>query len=485
MRSILSFLLVLGYVVAAHAQAVQVSPIDHNTSADDFAPAPTQNGRVLIISSDKSGRQQLYGMERTSSGWDVPVRLRGDVNDGDMVGAASLTSDGQTMVFSATNHDVEGHGRTDLYMAKKSGGSWNNITNLGGTVNSQYFDSQPTLAADGTIIIFTSDRPGGLGGTDLYISQLVNGTWSAARPLDGANSPANEMGAVLNPDGKTVTFASDKAGGLGGFDIYVGTLSNGKLSNIRAAEAPINSAASEMFYASVPNSNQAFFARTSASGDYDIYTAVPNPFPGDPVTTVEGVVQDITNKQPLGADMVVTDLTTQKVIATLRSDDQTGEYVVTLPAGRVYSITAKSPGYLFHSERYQVPPNAKSQVIKKDIYLSPLKGGGARLLVFFDFDKSELKSESYPELERVIELLRQNPGMKVRFEGHTDDQGEAAYNQNLSEKRAKAVADYVVSGGITASHVSSVGFGKTQPLMDGASDEARAMNRRVEMKVVQ
>jgi outer membrane protein OmpA-like peptidoglycan-associated protein len=189
-------------------------------------------------------------------------------------------------------------------------------------------------------------------------------------------------------------------------------------------------------------------------------------------------------KNPVSADMIVTDLTTQKTVAKLRSDDETGKDFVTLPAGHVYSITAKAPGYLFHSERYEVPPNDKGQTITKDIDLSPLAGGGGRLLVFFDYDKSELKSESYPELERVIELMRENTNLRMRFEGHTDDQGAADYNKTLSEKRAKAVSDYIVSGGIASNRVESVGFGKTKPLADGTSEDARALNRRVEMKVL-
>lgn len=465
------------------AQDVQITPFDNNTDSDDFAPAPTNHGRVVIMSSSRSGEQQLYSIERTSSGWSEPSKLKGDVNDGEQVGAAALTPDGQTMIFSAFQHDVEGQGRTDLYMATRQNGKWIDVTNLGSSVNSSAYDAQPTLSADGRTLYFVSDRANGKGGTDVYVSQWNGSSWSAARPLDGVNTAANEMSPVIAADGRTLTFASDRSGGSGGYDIYVAKIDGMNVSGVKSAGAPINTGADELFYASIPNSNQAYFTRMNASGDYDNFLAVPNPFPSEPVTLIEGVVSDAISKEPLGSEMTVTDLTTGKAVAKLRSDDKSGAYFVTLTPGRVYSITAKRNGYLFHSERYDVPPTAKGQTITKDIALSPINGGGGRLLVFFDYDKAELKSESYPELERVIELLRDNPNMKMVFEGHTDDQGDDSYNDGLSKRRAKAVLDYVVNGGIDAGRVSSEGYGEKRPLMEGTSDEARAMNRRVEMKV--
>ena len=157
---------------------------------------------------------------------------------------------------------------------------------------------------------------------------------------------------------------------------------------------------------------------------------------------------------------------------------------MTLSPGRVYSVTASTKGYVFHSERYEVPPGAKGKTVKKDIYLSPLADGGDQLLVFFDYDKSELKSESFPELERIIELLRENPKVRLRFDGHTDDQGSDEYNEKLSQRRAEAVRDYIVAGGVPTARLEARGLGKRKPMMQGSTDEARASNRRVEMKVI-
>ena len=480
-------LVVVGFSSAfqATAQNIQISPLDNNTSSDDFAPSPTNHGRMLIVSSAESGQQRLYMMERTSSGWNSLSELDGDVNEGSQVGTTALPSDGQTMIFAAFEHDVVGQGRTDLYSATKQDGSWGNVKNMGGMINSNGYDSQPTITADGRTLYFVSDRFGGKGGTDIYMSTWTGKEWTVAKPVEGVNTAQDEMSPQIAADGRSLSFASNRPGGAGGHDIYTATVENGRASNVKRLEAPINTESDELFYVSIPNSNQAYFTRMNASGDYDNFMAVPNPFPGGAVTLVEGIVRDAVTKKPLGADITVTDLSTGKAVAQLRSDDRTGEYYVTLTPGRQYSITARRAGYLFHSERYDVPPDAAGQTFKKDIDLSPLEGGGGRLLVFFDYDKSELKPESYPELERVIELMRENPSIRMKFEGHTDDQGADDYNIDLSRRRASTVKDYIVNGGIDVKRVESDGFGKSRPLIKDTTEEARAMNRRVEMRVIQ
>lgn len=489
MRTISTLLLMMMMSTFGLAQQVQVLPLDHNTSDDDVAPSITGHGRVLVVTRDEGGEgQRLFRMERSSGGWTSPGELGGDVNDAVHAGAASLTPDGQFMVFSAYDHDAGGNGRTDIYSARLIDGKWKNVMNLGSGVNSTAYDAQPSISADGRTIYFSSDRPGGKGGTDIYVSTFDGTTWSAARPLDGINTAANETAPVINADGTTFTFASNRAGGSGGLDIYTARITNGAATGIKNAGTMINTAADEAFYVSVPNSDQAFFSRTTERGDYDNFSVVPNPFPSDPVTLVEGTVKDAETGKPLAADITITDVATGKKVGDLRSDDQTGQYFVTLAAGRVYAVTASAPGYVFHSDRYEVPPGSKGSTVNQDIALRPLNGSGDgngdRLLVFFDFDKSELKSESFSELERVIELLRTNTAVKVQFEGHTDDQGTDAYNNTLSEKRAQAVQTYVTAAGIAPARVSAKGFGKTQPLMQGSSEEARAKNRRVEMRLV-
>ncbi|MBU3742033.1 MAG: hypothetical protein FGM24_07070 [Candidatus Kapabacteria bacterium] len=483
-NTILLLALLCSVTLSAFAQTVTIDPMPNNTAYDDFAPTATNHGKVIIFSSDLNGKgQRLMSMEQSNGTWSSASKLKGDVNDAVHSGAAALTPDGQSLIFSSYEHDAKGNGRTDLYVAYKRNGKWVDVMPLAATVNSSSYDAQPSISADGRTLYFVSDRPGGQGGTDIYTSTWDGDAWSIAVPVGSINAASNEMSPVIAADGQTLYFASDRFGGAGGFDIYVAKVHNGTATDVRRLKEPINTTANELFYSALPNSDRAMLSRTTAVGDYSNYTVTPNPFPGEPVTLVEGFVRDASSRKLLGAEITVTDLKSGKRVATLRSDDVTGAYFVTLTAGRVYSITATAEDHIFHSERYEVPSGAKGQTLNKDIELSRIEGGVGRLLIFFDLDKSELKSESMPELERVVDLLRKQPSIRVQFEGHSDDQGTDDYNDGLSQRRADAVRTYITSAGIDSSRLKAKGFGKRRPMVKGSSEEARQQNRRVEMKL--
>ncbi|MCX7737330.1 MAG: OmpA family protein [Candidatus Kapabacteria bacterium] len=486
-KIILILILFLSY--SGFSQKIEITPLEINSSRDDFNSAITQNSRVIYFTSERKGRQQyVYMTQRTASGWSNPEMLNSEINSGDEIGAVTLTPDGQFMIFSAFNHPKLGQGRTDLYSAKKIDGDWTAVRNLGPMINSDYWDSQPCLTSDGNTLYFVSDRPGGFGGTDIYVSRKTRDGWSRPENLGPTvNSSYDEMSPVIGSDNKSLTFASNKPGGYGGFDIYFTKLTNNNFSTPRNAGEPINSSADEYYYYSLPNSKYAYFSsdRSGGEGALDIYMAFPNPFASESVVLVSGTVSDALTKFPLGADITVTDLGSRTKVAEMRSDDKSGLYYVVLQPGKVYSITASKKGYVFYSDRIQIPTNEAGHEETKDIQLYPLAQGNTRLLVFFDFDKAILKDESIPELERIIEFLRDNPNVKIQLEGHTDDVGTDEYNDKLSLNRANAVRDYLVSAGIESSRIKTAGYGKRRPLKKDTSEEARSLNRRVEMKIIE
>lgn len=491
MKSILTAFLIFACVCAATAQNgtsssdIVVNPLPFNSGDDDFAPFYLQNGKLLYFTSDRDGEQRVFLVQRTASGWGDPQMLSDIINEGDQVGAAAFTPDGQYMVFSAYGRPGSSMGRTDLYSARKVNGQWSEVRNLGPDINSPFWDSQPFISGDGNTLYFASDRPGGSGGSDIYMCRRTDKGWSAATNLGlNINTAADEMSPSIAADNERLYFASNRVDGLGGFDIYMIDLPKTTTkAPVKNVGAPVNSDADEYFYFSLPNANQAYFSSSRDGGSLDIYSAVPDPAPGKPVLIVHGVVKNVLTNQPLGSLITITDLNTATKIGEFQSDDETGEYFVTLAAGREYSVTASKEGYLFYSERFETPPNESGREIIYDIPLSPIENGHVRLLVFFDFDKAELQPESRAELDRVSEFLKSNPSISINIEGHTDDQGTAEYNKTLSENRAESVKRYLIAGGVPASRITSQGFGKTRPLMQGTTEEARAKNRRVEMRI--
>ncbi|MCC7437895.1 MAG: OmpA family protein [Armatimonadetes bacterium] len=481
------FLLLVAIATTASVSGQTVTSLNMNTTRDDFASTFTGNSRVMYLTSRINGNQRVFTAERNSSGWGAITELP-SVSEGDENGTVTLTPDGQLMIFSSLDNPVDGQGRTDLYSAQKINGEWTNIQNLGPEINSAYWDSHPSLSSDGRTLYFASDRPGGSGKVDIYISRYNNGKWGAAVNAGTAiNSSSDDLSPSVAPDNKTFYFASNRSGGSGGFDLYTAKASNSGFSGMKNMGSPINSAADEYFYTALSTADRAFFSsnRGGGAGGIDIYLVSPNPFPSEAVVNVHGVVSDASSKAPLGSTITITDLKTNQQVARLRSDDINGEYFATLVAGREYSITAERSGYLFYSERYEVPTSGLSQDIEKNISLSSIAGGSTRLMVFFDYDKSDLLPESVSELERLAEFMRSNPDTRIGLEGHTDDQGSDDYNDALSQRRAASVRQYLLDAGIPGARMETKGFGKRKPLVSGTSEEARRTNRRVEMRVLQ
>lgn len=505
----LSYIAVLLFILCASASAqenggqtpvkdrpeLQIAPLGINSAEDDFAPVPLRGGEMLVYTSTSPGpyggrgQQRIWMAARTPGGWGTPTATGQALARGEHVGSATLTPDGNFMIFAAYEWEVEedaGSGRTDLYSAELVQGEWRNITNLGPVVNSSDWDSQPALTPDGRTLYFASDRDGGMGESDIYVTHRTASGWTTPVNLGApVNTKENDLSPTIAPDAKSLFFASMGHGGVGGFDLFVATGSEANGSRWRSIEnlgTPINSTADDYYFVSIANSQNSYLS-SNRDGSLDIFTIYPNPFPPEALVTVGGHVLDIKTRRPVAASITVTDLSSGEVVATYRTDDRDGEYFVILSRGRRYSITAEAPDYIFYTDEYSIRPDAEAKDLRKDIELYRTSGGTTRLLVFFDFDRSELKNESKPELNRGIQFLQNNPGIRVEIAGHTDSVGVASYNKKLSQDRAESVRQYLIDGGVDGSRVVAKGYGEEQPATDNATEEGRARNRRVEMRV--
>ncbi len=481
----------LGQPPVEHRAEVRIATLGISAAgADDFAPAALRGGEDILFTSTRSGEQRLWRASRNDDGWSTPVTESAALEHARQIGVATLTPDGTFMIFAATDWDGEdadaAQGRTDLYSAELVRGRWSNIRNLGPNVNSGAWESQPSLAGDGSTLYFASDRSGGLGGTDIYVSVRNDGEWSRAVNLGAAvNTPADELSPSIAPDGKSLFFASNGHGGVGGFDLFVAGGGGDRGTGwgaIRNLGTPINSPADDFYFVSLPNSTNAYFV-SDRGGDMDVMVAYPNPFPAEAMVAVAGIVSDAATHTPVAAKITVTDLASGEVAATYTTDDRTGGYYVLLARGHRYSLTATAADYIFYSDEYSVAPNAPGREVRKNIDLNRASGGTVRLLVFFDYDRDELRNESRPELNRAAEFLRSHPQLHAEIAGHTDSVGSPAYNRGLSRNRAEAVRRFLVTQGIDAARLSAGGYGEEQPVDDNGTDDGRARNRRVEMRV--
>ncbi|HWF44016.1 MAG TPA: OmpA family protein [Candidatus Kapabacteria bacterium] len=463
---------------------------DVNTSSDDFALVPGPAGLYSYLTSDRSGgagRQDLYvarvplsAIQANQSGNFNSIR---EINTSENEGCATFTPDGNTMIFAAAGRS-DGLGSSDLYQADLINGTWQNTRNLT-ALNTSSWESQPSLSSDGKTLYFVSNRPGGYGGQDIYVSTRVGDNWTTPQNLGPiVNSAGMEASPFIAADNNTLYFSSNGHPGLGGYDVYVTHNTGGVWSQPEDAGVPINSAADDLFYSAELGTQHAFLAsnRSGTLGDLDIFSVEPNPFPPGGVTIVRGFVRDAMTRQPLSADITITNLQSGEEVARFRSADSTGLYLVVLQPGQTYSITAQAEGYLFYSDVYPVTSDTNVS-LRHDIDLNPTLSGKTRLLVFFDFNSSVLKKESFPDLNRAVTLLKNNPNMSVTVAGYTDSIGSAEFNLKLSDARARSVLDYLITHGIPASRVQAIGYGESNPIATNETDEGRAMNRRVEFQV--
>jgi outer membrane protein OmpA-like peptidoglycan-associated protein len=502
-----------------------------NTSLHDYSPIISSDGSTLIFTSNRSDDEKLikanmnyediYVSNKTASGWSEPKKISSNVNSKYNDAAASLSPDGKTLFL----YYEEGAG--DIYISKLEGGDWSTPKALNKNVNtSQYWETSATLSADGKKLYFASNRPGGIGELDLYVSDLTaNGDWGKATNLGPLiNTPENEDAPFIHPDGITLYFSSDGHPNLGNSDIFVTEFKGGKWQKPINLGWPINSWEYDGFFTVSADKKKGFFStmKEGGVGETDIYSITflepkykPKPKPVvveqkpkvekpknndfvDPlikaslekrvVTILKGKVIDENTASPLGATISLVDNETKKVITRITTDPATGDFELVIPHGGNYGVATEKVGYLFNSINFNLPKFAEYQEIDTHIIMVRAEVGSKVILknIFFDVGKADLKNESLAEVEKIQELLLGNPNLKVQINGHTDNTGNSASNKTLSLKRATAVVDYLVAHGVNAARLSAKGYGSERPIVSNDDETGgRELNRRTEIEITQ
>lgn len=488
----------LQFVKEAKANPVDFDPVrwDDKINSEylEYLPSVSIDGTV-IFTRRINGLENLFICKRDMEGnFTDPVMLDfGQINGN--IGAHFLSTDGN-MLFVSMDDRRKGYGSFDLFYSQKVDGQFSQLRNLGKTINSSKKDIQPNLSADGNTLYFVSDRNGGMGGTDIYKTTLVDSKWSNPVLLDTTfNTPYNEESPFIHPDGKTFYYRSDGRVGMGDFDIYVTRKDGDTWSTPENIGYPINTETSQGALFVDIHGQKAYYASDEGLDNLDIFEFdLPYEFQPEPVTYLLVRVTD-KDRNPLQSTLMITDLATGEE-TQLMTDGTTGEQSTILDTGKSYAITIKSEGYTFYSAHVDLLDEASAEVpyiyeatldriviaesTSQETVSEPIRLSN----IFFNSGEFVLLSTSNTEIQNLVNLLHQNPDTSIQIQGHTDDVGQDIDNMVLSEKRAQAVYDAVVAQGIDRSRLAYKGFGETTPIADNATEEGRRQNRRTEFVII-
>ncbi len=470
-----------------------------NSPDDEYWPSLTADGQKMMFTRQQApGKQSEYGPSQedffisllSNNLWQKSVNAGTPLNTSQNEGAQSLSSNGNYMYFTACDRPGA-FGSCDIYFSSYSDGKWSEPSNVGSPVNTKSWESQPSISADGKTLYFSSSRPGGFGGKDLWYSMFTEkNIWSKPVNMgEKINSDGDEMSPFIHFDGKTLYFSSDGKVGMGGFDIYYSRMNDDSTwAEPQNLGYPINSYNDELGLIIEAAGQKAYFSsvRDKSNGkdifSFNLYeSARPNS-----VSYMKGKVFDKETGKLLKADYELINLSTGKT--TIKSTtDLTGNFLVCLPSGFNYGINVNKAGYLFYSESFMLEGmHTAAEPYIKRINLNPIRVGGEMQLsnVFYEVDSWELKKESVSELNILANLLKINESITIEIGGYTDSTGSSEYNKTLSEKRALSVVNYLISKGIKSERLKYKGYGNTSPLGDNITVEGRKLNRRTEAKVL-
>jgi len=479
-------------------QARQV-PVDYNpynmgdsinSEVDEYLPSLTADDETLIFTRRTAQSEDFYISSRIDSVWTIAEPMPKPLNSVQNEGAHCLTADGNTMYFTACYRN-DTYGGCDLYYSKKTIFGWDRPINLGATINTDHWESQPTISYDGKTLYFISNRPNGYGGSDIWFSKLqADSSWGAPENLGPVvNSRKDDISPYIHPDDQTLYFASDGLPGMGKLDIYFcKRAEDGSWNTPVNLGYPINTEKDESSLFVNLSGRIAMFSSQArdSKGANDIYFfELPENLRPEKVIYVKGEVRDKHDKRPLNSLVDVVDLNTGNVVHSAETFVTDGKFLISLPAGKSFAFNVSRPGYLLYSENFTVDTTQSASTVY-NIALEKIQLGSEVVLknIFYQTNAFTLEERSAAELEKLARFLSKNPTMVIEIQGHTDNVGSKNYNKDLSQNRAKTVYEALLQLGVQANQLVYQGYGDGQAVADNSTEIGRATNRRTQFKVL-
>ena len=466
-------------------------PKSVNKFQSQYFPVLTADRETLIYTGNQDSDENIYVTSIKDKVWTEPVSISEKINTTQNEGTASISADGRTLVFTSCG-GRKGFGSCDLFISYKQGDDWTSPQNLGLNINSGEWESQPSLSADGRTLYFVSDRKGSLGKRDIWVSKLDStNMWAKAINVGSpVNTTEDDLSPFIHANGKTLFFASEGHVGMGGLDLYFTENQQDKWKIPENLGYPLNTFEDQVALFITADAKKAYYSlerdqddkyRRAKIVEIEVPASLQAKFKA--TSFLKGIVYDSKTKQKLQADIELIALKNNELLGKISSDAQTGTYTSVLTNGGEYAVFVSKKGYFFKSLSFDFSDKIGLDKIL-DIPLEPIKKEAKEILnnIFFDTAKWDLKSESTAELDKLVGLLKANPDLPIEISGHTDDVGKDADNLLLSQKRAKAVVDYLAQKGVNILKIKAEGYGKTLPYLPNISDENRKLNRRIEVK---
>lgn len=500
-----------------------------NSPLDDYSPCVSMDGSMLMFTSNrdngkpsKSGYDwdhDIYVSYLNDGKFSKPKNMGNEINTADNETSGMLSYDGTKLLVYK-----EVDGQYDIFESQLKGSKWVPMISFSPQINTKDNQTFCSFNANGKKLYYINDRKKGEAnyGTDIYVSQRMD---KSSRKYEfpntagkAVNTKFNEGSVYMHPNGDLMFFSSEGHNSMGGYDIFVSRRKQGQWGEPENLGWPINTPYDDHFFAFTASEKYAYIAsnRGGGKGGIDIYkvtfwgpdkfheidtedyllASIANPIT-DPhiekavevkrksLTVFKGVTVDALTDGAVEAQIEITDNSTGKKIQTFTTNSATGKFLLSLNSGKNYGIAVKAKGYLFHSENFDIPKNSEYNLVDKVIKLKNIAIGSKIALrnVFFDVAKSTLRPESNSELDRLVKLMKDVPGLKVEISGHTDNTGSESLNKKLSQDRAKSVVNYLIGKGVSASRLTAVGYGSSRPVATNKSSEGRQLNRRTEFEI--
>ncbi|HQW10903.1 MAG TPA: OmpA family protein [Saprospiraceae bacterium] len=472
-------------------------PAEINTSEPEYLPSLSADGSTLVYSRTTDRQEDLYYSIRTNDGWSYGVQIPGINTEKYNEAGQCISADGKTLVFTGCSMPG-GIGSCDLYISYLENSKWSKPKNMGAAINTRGWESQPSLSPDGNTLYFASERADGYGHTDIWVSEKgPDGNWKIAENIGSPiNTPSNDGSPFIHADNQTLYFMSDGHPGMGGMDLFMSKKIGDKKWSVPVNLGyPINTIGDEGALVINAAGDTAYFTSTGkektlgSQGIYntDIYLfELPKNIRPIATTYFRAVVLDSLTRKPLASHLNITGIKASRPFYS-GEVGKDGTLLIPLPSDEDYGLQIFAPGYIFISEKIDVPPAINSLIPFEKVFLMDkiedhLGKPYVMHNIYFESGSSELNTISDNELKILAQALVSDRKLKVRILGHTDNIGTEADNLKLSTERAKNVAKALGKYNIEPERILYKGYGESRPLAPNDTEVGRKINRRTEFE---